>query len=392
MRITKPKPGEPIKIIETKTKGVRYRAVVDVGVGPDGKRRQDMTTHDSLTAARHWITETRAAVKDGTYLTKDRTTFDSLCNRWLDSRRDIREVTRVGYTDVLKAARVRLGKRKAQDITRSDIESFVTWLQTEGGQRGTGVSRRTVVFTLGAVRQVLAYAVTEGLLRANPAESVKAPRKQHGDSHSTAVWAISDLAQFRATADSHEWAAGWRLSLCGLRRSEVLGLTWDAIDLAAGTVEIRAGRVLLDGHRTAIDAPKSSASWRTVNAEAIHPGTVALLRQMKARQAADKLKAGRAYTDSGLVLVDALGSGIRPERYSDEFRRLCDEADVPTVRLHEVRHTIALALHRAGQAPADVASLLGHSVSTHLAFYVPSTKTGAQSAAQALGSALSAAG
>jgi hypothetical protein len=69
-------------------------------------------------------------------------------------------------------------------------------------------------------------------------------------------------------------------------------MRWDAVDLINGEVRVEAGRVLLDGHRTATDDPKSSTSRRTVPVEDIQPGPVALLRALKARQAADKLRVG----------------------------------------------------------------------------------------------------
>ena len=91
----------------------------------------------------------------------------------------------------------------------------------------------------------------------------------------------------------HESAACWRLTLCGLRRSEVMGLKWDAVDLGRGEVKIKAGRVSLDGGQcTATDDPKSSASGRTVPVEGIQRGTVALLKALSARQKADRLALG----------------------------------------------------------------------------------------------------
>jgi integrase len=123
----------------------------------------------------------------------------------------------------------------------------------------------------------------------------------------------------------------------------------------------------------------------------MHPGTLAALRALGTRQAADKLAAGPAYAESGLAIVDALGRGIHPEVYSLRWRALCKSAGLPTIRLHAARHALALMLHRAGVAPADVASMLGHSVGTHLTFYVPKTERGAASAATRLGELLAAA-
>lgn len=389
MRVSKPREGEPIRLVSTRT-GHRYRVVLDVGMTPDGRRKQVTKTLDTLTGAREFVAAVRADVARGTFLAPDALTFDGLCARWLDSRRDVRERTRLGYEQVLKPVRGRIGHRKAQDLRRADVEALVSRLATDGGQRGKGLSQRSIVYTLGAVRQVLGYGVAEGLLSTNVAAGVKAPRRSRTDAREVVVWEPADLLIFRQVADADDWAAGWRLTLSGLRRSEVLGLRWSAVDLDAGTVTVEAGRVALDGKRTATDEPKSAASWRTVPVEAMHGGTVALLRSLSARQAVDRLAAGSAYDPRGFVLVDTLGQPVRPEAYSDRFGHLCREAGVPVVRLHDVRHTLALMMHRAGQAPADAAALLGHTVAMHLGTYVPRTERGAQTAASALGEVLAA--
>ncbi len=82
--------------------------------------------------------------------------------------------------------------------------------------------------------------------------------------------------------------------------------------------------------------------------------------------------------------------GIHPDVYSGRFRALCKTAGVPPIRLHALRATVALILHRAGIAPADSAALLGHTVGTHLAYYVPRTETGIVGAGGRLGEVLAA--
>jgi integrase len=155
-------------------------------------------------------------------------------------------------------------------------------------------------------------------------------------------------------------------------------------------VTVEASQVVVGKGRTSIDDAKSEASHRTVPVEQMHPGTMGLLRTLSAAQATDRVAAGSAHAASGLLLVDALGRGVPPDAYSDRFRALCVQAGVPPIRLHEVRHTVALMLHRAGEAPADVAALLGHTVATHLAHYVPRTERGAASAAGRFGEVLAA--
>ena len=385
MRITRPRDDEPIRLVSTKTRP-RYRAVISTGQHPDGRRRQETKTFDTLREARDWVSETRSAVKRGTHTSRDTLSFDGLCSRWLASKRDVREVTRSNYTNVLKPVRTRLGQRKAQDLRRSDMEALVEWLAADGGQRGKGLSRTSIVYTMGRVHQVLAYGVTEGLLPMNVSDGVKAPRKNHGDNREFIVWETGDLLRFRGVSDTDAWAAAWRLTLSGLRRSEVLGLKWSDLDLDRGIVAVNRGRVALDGKTTVVDDPKSSASRRSVPFEQMHPGTAELLRTL----AKDRLRSLNAYPETDYVVVDALGQPVRPEAYSDRFATLCQEAHVPVVRLHSTRHALAGMLHRAGVAPADAAALLGHEVTTHLAFYVKPSDNGMASAATALGSVLSA--
>jgi site-specific recombinase XerC len=214
-----------------------------------------------------------------------------LCRRWLASRHDVREVTRLGHEQNLKTARKQLRQIKAQDLNRTDIDKLIKHLQERG------LSHRSITYPLGAIRQVLAYGISAGLFSVNVAVSVKAPRKQQSKAPTDTEpkdepWTHEELLHFRAVADQDEWAAVWRLTLCGLRRSEIVGLRWDAVDIDRGEVKIEAGRVLLDGSPTTIDEPKSKASQRSVPMEDIQPGTTVLLRSLRARQAADRLARG----------------------------------------------------------------------------------------------------
>jgi integrase len=239
----------------------------------------------------------------------------------------------------------------------------------------------------------LSYGISSGLLSINVAASVKAPRKQHSKALADTKpkdepWTQEELLRFRAVADQHEWAAAWRLTLCGLRRSEIMGLRWESVDLDRGEIKVQHGRVSLDGHRTATDDPKSTASRRTVPVEDIQPGTVALLRSLRARQARDRLILGSGYPETAPVLVNALGAPVRPELYSDRFRKLCREAGLRTIHLHYVRHTLAGEMIRAGVSIVDGAALLGHTPDVFVSTYLRKSEEGTRSAASALGAAL----
>jgi site-specific recombinase XerC len=232
VRVTQPRQDEPIRLVPT-TKGTRYRVVIDTA--PKGAPRKQVTrTYESLREARAFVTETRERLAKGTYLAPARITLRELTEDWLGTRRDVREVSLRGYRGVLDPILGQLGDRPAQSLTRRDVESLVDWMTTEGGARGKGWSQRSCVYALGALRQVLAYGVADGVLMNNAAEGVKAPRRRKGDRRSVAVWEAGDLLRFRAVADADPWAGAWRLTLAGLRRGEVLGMAWSCVNRGAG--------------------------------------------------------------------------------------------------------------------------------------------------------------
>jgi len=383
MRVTAPREGEPIRLVQTKS-GPRYRVTLDVA-RPGEKRRQVTTTHPSLKAARQHVAETRAALGKGSYLAPSGETVDALCTRWLASRVDVRAVTREGYTRYLEPVRRHLGQRTVQSLTVADADALVAWLSASGAKQGGPLAPRSVRACMVALGQALDLAMREDAIGRNVARLAKRPRSRAVVGRDLEHWSPGELAAFVQAADAHPWAAAWRLSASGLTRADVCGLRWQDVDLVAGTVTISQGRTALD-HGDTTDDPKSERRRRTVPYEAAWPGTTERLRALRVQQTTDRLAAGPAWAGSDLVVLDTLGVPVAPQIYSDHFRRIVTAAGLPAIRLHSLRHSLAFALHGQGVSPADAAALLGHSVEMHLQTYLPSSgSSGITTAALALG-------
>jgi len=388
MRTTQPRKGEPIRLVSTDS-GHRYRVVLDIAP-PGAKRRQVTRTFATIRAARDFVTATRHGLTSGSYAPPSAETVEQLCTAWIKSRRDIRPVTVEGYRNYLAPVVRHIGDRQVQTLTGGDMDNLIEWLSREGGARGQGLAPRTVKAALVALGQALDMAVEKGVINRNVARLAKRPRVRSKVGTDLEHWQPDDLRRFIEHADSDPLAAAWRLTACGLTRADVLGLRWSDVDLADGVVRISQGRVAIN-RADHVDDPKSAARRRAIPFETVWPGTAALLRSLSARQAADRLRAGGAFVESGLVVVDALGQPVRPEWYSDRFRALSREAGLPSITLHSVRHSLAFWLHRVGVTPADASALLGHTVEVHLSTYLPhSGASGIASAAQALGRAAAA--
>lgn len=392
---------EPIRR-EVVGERVRFVAVVNGTPEPDGRRRQLKRRFDRLDQARAWVQETREGVSSArlgpdAYVDPSRLTVRALADRWLARRAEevgtpggIREVTLNGYASALDAPLRHIGDRIARDLIADDVEALLRVLATKGGKWRRGLSHRSIVYSLGTLRQVFAYGVRRGWLTTNPAVGVKPPQAAHQDDDGAELrrWSPGQLVAFRTHVDGYAsgsalaaepWLrAGMRLTLCGLRRSEVLGLDWQRVDLDAGTVRVGASRVKVGrGTRTVVGAVKSKNSGRVVQVEAIHPGTVAALRALWMAQ---------GQPAAGLVALNAAGEPVDPDGYSRRFRELCVAAGVPVLRsIHNIRHTIATALDEDGTPDVQAAALLGHDVATYRRFYLVTDATGAAQAAEAAG-------
>ncbi|KZF06508.1 integrase, partial [Rhodococcus sp. EPR-157] len=192
-----------------------------------------------------------------------------------------------------------------------------------------GVSARTVCTMLTVLSSALTTAVKRGLIARNVAQLIDRPSIAHTE---MMFWQPAEAEQFRRHVSSNRLFACWLLTLYGLRRSEVLGLTWDRVDFDAGTVSVAAGRVVVRGLGTATGDPKSVRSRRTLP---MPPEVVAALRSLRATQARERLALGGDYPVTDLVAVAADGVPIRPETWSKWFRRHCDDAGVSVIRLHD---------------------------------------------------------
>ena len=395
-----PTTSEPIRRVEIRPGKVVYRARLDsTAYEPGRPRKQVSASFDALTEARIWVSEVRAAIDiGGAYGAAARSaaeTVGQLSERWIATRVDVRRVTREGYRQWLAPVqRNSIASRVLTEVTIADVQDLVGWLAREGmrprkgRETGTALSPSSIRSVKVALQQAFDLALAEGTIDRNVVKLAKWPKSRAKRGRDLQHWQPADLVKFLDTADGDQLAGAWRLTLAGMTRADVMGLRWSDVDLVAGVASVSVGRVALEDGTSVVDDPKSAQRVRAVPFEAIHAGSIALLKRMKAKQAADKLLAGAAWRDSGLVVVDEIGDPLSPPVYSDRFRRLCSTGTVPAINLHSVRHSLAFWLHQLGVAPADAAALLGHSVEVHLSTYLPhSGAAGIQAAARALGAA-----
>ncbi|WP_286174639.1 tyrosine-type recombinase/integrase [Mycobacterium sp. DL99] len=133
------------------------------------------------------------------------------------------------------------------------------------------------------------------------------------------------VSQLLAATDNHCYGIAWRLAVLGLRRGEILALSWDAIDFDAGTLAVTAARLATAGGATT-GAPKTKTSVRTLP---MPEDLAAALRRVRKRQKEQKLALGSKWQDSGYVVVDELGVAPYPDTLTAAWRKALAAAGLP---------------------------------------------------------------
>lgn len=358
---------EPIAKVVLADGHIRYRVTVDAGSDPaTGRRRQRRATFDTLKAARTWLGQTRTAAQRGSFVDRSRITLGEHLDTWLAGRINLRPSTQQNYRDALRPFQARLGSVPLTSLTRQQVEQvrddMLSGALRAIGRRGKRLSPRSVRLSLQILQAALEAAVRDELLVRNVAAAVERP---NGPSKPGAAWTPEQTQTFAAVAATDRLHAAWLLSLHGLRRGEVLGLTWNAVDLDHRTIAITQARISVAGVAQ-LSGTKTARGRRTLP---LPPEVAEALQEFRQAQRSEAEAAGAAYQASGYVVVDALGQPLRPEAYSDAFTKLARRAGVPVVRLHDARHTSVTLKRSQGWPDHLVALWHGHDESVMRATY-----------------------
>jgi integrase len=205
------------------------------------------------------------------------------------------------------------------------------------------------------IRGALNDAVRRGIVTRNVALVAHAPKVRSIPKVEPQAWTAQELQAFLREAAGHRlFPALWLLANTGLRRSELLGLQWDDVDLDAATISVNRGLVSI-GYELHESRGKTNNSRRAID---LDPTTIAILAAWKAWQASERGAVGIEPT--GWVFADVEGNPIHPHSISQTFERIVARAGVPKVRLHDVRHTHGTLLIKAGVPVKVVSERLGH--------------------------------
>jgi len=287
------------------------------------------------------------------YKQKSEILFCDYMKYWVESQKGkVEESTQQGYLNVLNkhiypyfsAKRIKLN-----NISAHDISKYYDFKLKQG------LSPSTIKKHHANIRKCLKSAVIEDLISANYADRVELPKVEQYNA------AFFDSEQIKNLLDkAKDCEIEHIIILCvyyGLRRSEVLGLKWDAVNFNNNTIRI-CNTVTYMYTMCEKERTKNSSSNRTLP---LIPVVREYLLSLKKNQEENRKLFGNCYQESDYICVKMDGSRITPHAASRKFRTFLKNNGFPHIRLHDLRHSCASLLISQGIDIKVIQEWLGHS-------------------------------
>ena len=282
--------------------------------------------------------------------------FSDFMLKWLEVTKSSIQITTYasyqGMVERIIAPYFRKRGIKLVDLKATDLQDFYT-------KQLERVKANSVIHYHANIHKALKYAVKIDLIPTNPADKVERPKKNEfkGSYYSAEeIHALTEIAEGTKLEIPVLLASFYRL-----RRSEVLGLKWDAIDFEENTLEIKhiVTQASIDGKKVLVqaDRAKTKSSLRTLP---LVPPIRDRLLMLKGQQDTYRRLCGKSYNRDylGYLCVDEIGNIIY---VSEQFPKLLEKNGLRPIRFHDLRHSCASLLLANGVPMKQIQEWLGHS-------------------------------
>jgi integrase len=348
--------------------------IVDAGRKADGTRRQiKRMGFESRSDADEALSELLSSVSAGTWVPPSQLTVgEYLLDRWLPRTRT-GEKTRADREMHMRVYVVpRIGGLKLEEVSGDELTLLYDDLAARGRTRGPhpefghGLSPTTVRRIHTMLHKAFADAIRWGLLERNPCDRADPPsttevKGRARSARQTYSW--DQLVRFLEVASDDRLFAMWHLFVTtGMRRSEVAALLWRNVDLDTGLLSVTRAAVEVKGKVHERELTKSSSSRRAIE---LAEQDVGVLRQHRKVQLEEQIALHGPWREAERVFTSPVGGRLYPPDITRAFHVLTNRADLPRIRLHDLRHTFATLSLKSGEPAKIVTERLGHSTAAY---------------------------
>ena len=331
-----------------------WEITLDLGRDERGKRvRRFVTVKGNKKQAQRRLRELLTELDGGIVPSNERIRMRDWLERWMSECvvGHLSQATEDRYRGIVQNhLQPGLGHIELNKLSPSHVQALQQKL-LEQGMDPIGVSLVRVVLS-GAIK----HALRMELIIRNPVAAAKAPPDPSREAESPPVDTVLRMLDLAAEQDDWLHDALHLLAYTGIRRGELLALSWSNVDFENATIRIVASL----GRRSnglQLTKPKTARGNRTINVDA---GSLEVLRQHKERQEQNKSLLAGAYEDQGIVFADELGRWVNPMRLTRLVQGLGRQVGYHEVSPHKLRHFHASVSLNKRIHPAVVSERLGH--------------------------------
>lgn len=249
-----------------------------------------------------------------------------------------------------------LGHIRLDALNAHAVQHFYNELAKPSKPDAAPLSAKSIKNIHGVLHKAIQQAVLLNYIRYNPTTACVLPKIVKKEIHPLTD---QQTAQLLNLLKGSKYEIPLTVDLfTGLREGELLGLMWGCVDFEKGTILVnkQLRRSQRKGGTYYFSPPKNNKS-RTITPA---PYVMKLLQAQKVQQARQRLMAGPAWEDSGLVFTNEFGRYVSYRAIFDSFKRIVKRIGLPDARIHDLRHTYAVNCIRAGDDIKTVQSNLGH--------------------------------
>ena len=318
-----------------------------------GKRKQKYYTFKGTKKeAEKFLTEKLRELDTGVLVENTKMKFGEYLNFWLENscKKNLSINTYEEYElKINKHIKPILGNILLDKLKPLHIQNFYTLKLEEG------LSERTIISFHKIIHRALEQALKWQLIIVNVSNGVEKPKVKK---KKTGVLNEKEIKQLLEVSKNTTLYIPILLGIyTGMRRGEILGLTWDNIDINKNIIKIekslsstKQGIIFTD--------TKTENSKRII---AIPKDVSKILKKLQIEQLKNKMQLGCLYKSNNLVCCKNNGDFINPKSFSRDFHKLLETNNLKIIRFHDLRHTHASLLVKLGVHPKEISTRLGHS-------------------------------
>jgi integrase len=304
------------------------------------------------TEARAWIKETLDQIDNGLTFKGANSTVKQFLSEWIIAvTPNLAPTSARDYASYInRHINPYLGKIKLSELRPDHVQTFYNRLSQKG------CTQSTIRIVHAVLHKSLNQAVRWGLIGRNPASLVEKPKPKKKEMK---TWNNLQVMSFLSVIQDPKYQALFYLAVTtGMRQGELLGLMWEDLDWITGYIQVKRQLQRITGYGKVLRKPKTASGQRMI---VLGQTALDMLKENKENQFKLKNFAGEKWEENDFIFTSNKGTGIEPRRMYLMFKKYSAKANLPSIRLHDLRHTAATLMLQENVHPKIVQERLGHS-------------------------------